>query len=330
MPPTIDKDARMLLREFVKLDEGESFTLLIDQGRRTEAEAVCRAAQEMGAEPVIVDISHQVDCLLAGNEFWVDPPPAVAAAVQNSNVTVAILDETYGFRLDHKVRQLISTGDHCSLYKVDLGMGDWGLAAADIIAADEAGKILVSGFAGADVVHITSQRGTDVTLSIRNRECLVVPTVPERGMPYAIPIPLWGEYNWAPVEASVEGKVVIDGITEATPHLHVVAEPVTWTVVNGRVVDVAGDVDADDFRTLFAVDDGASMIGELGVGGNPRGIVGTETEKALLGTVHFGLGQNDEYPGGSILSKVHVDGGVRAATIEVDGKTIMVDGSLVD
>lgn len=329
MPPTIDQDARMLLREYVKLGEGESLTLLIDQGRRAEAEAVCRAAQEMGAEPVIVDISHQVASLLAGDDFWVDPPAAVTAAVQNSNVTVAVLDETYGFRLDHKVRQLISTGDRCSLYKVDLGMGDWELAADDITAADEAGRTLLSRFTGADVVHITSPGGTDVTLSIRSRECLVVPTVPKRGMPYAIPVPLWGEYNWAPIETSVEGTIVIDGITEATPQLHVVSEPVTWTVVNGRVVDVAGGADAVDFRALFAIDDGASMVGELGVGGNPRGIVGTETEKALLGTVHFGLGQNDEYPGGSILSKVHVDGGVRSATIEIDGTTIMVDGSLL-
>lgn len=329
MQPTMDQDAQALLRDFVKLGDGETLTLLADRGRWDEAEAMARIAAEMGAGPVIVDITHQVEQVIGGDDFWIDPPPSVVAAVEHSSVTIAIVDETYGFRLDHKVRQLFSTGERCSLFKVDLGMGDWGLSGEHVAAADAAGQTLLASLAGADVVRVTTEAGTDVTLSIRDHDCLVVPTVPTRGKPYAIPIPLWGEYNWAPVENTVQGTIVIDGITEATSQLHVVSEPVTWTVHGGRVVDVAGGVDAEDFRKLFTIDEGASMVGELGIGGNPQAIAGTETEKALLGTVHFGLGQNDEYPGGRILSKVHVDGGVRAATIEVDGVTVMADGVLV-
>ena len=161
---------------------------------------------------------------------------------------------------------------------------------------------LLGALASADRIHVTSPGGTDVTLSIKGHGCLPVVAVPERGLPYAIPIPLWGEYNWAPVAGSVNGTIVIDGITEATAVLHVVSEPVTWTIVEDRIVDVRGGQDADDFRTLFAIDDGASLIGELGIGGNPRAIYGTETEKARFGTVHFGVGQNDEYPGGEVRS----------------------------
>jgi leucyl aminopeptidase (aminopeptidase T) len=168
-----------------------------------------------------------------------------------------------------------------------------------------------------------------VKLSIRGHDCLAVSVVPERGMPYAIPVPLWGEFNWAPVEGSVNGTIVVDGITEATPMLHVVSEPVTWTVSDDRIVDVRGGQDADDFRRTCETDAGSSLSGELGIGGNPRAIFGTETEKARLGTVHFGVGQNDEYPGGQIRSAVHIDGVVRNARVDVDGTVLIADGRYV-
>ncbi len=72
-----------------------------------------------------------------------------------------------------------------------------------------------------------------------------------------------------------------------------------------------------------------SLIGELGIGGNPHALYGTETEKARLGTAHFGLGQTDEYPGGTIRSAVHVDGVIRNARVEVDGVAVIADGRLV-
>lgn len=324
----LENDARMLVRDFVKLRADETLTVLVDGPRRHEGEALVRAAQEIGVKAVTIDISQHVAALLLGDTFWTNPPPSVVAAVQASNVTIAVIDETYGFRLDHKVRSLFEIGPDCSLYKVDLGMGDWRLTPADIAQVGTIADTLLGALAGADAIHVTSPGGTDVTLSIRGHGCLPVVAVPERGLPYAIPIPLWGEYNWAPVTGSVNGTIVIDGITEATAVLHVVSEPVTWTIVEDRIVDVKGGQDADDFRTLFKTDDGASLIGELGIGGNPRAIFGTETEKARLGTVHFGVGQNDEYPGGEVRSAVHVDGVVRNARLEADGRLLIADGRL--
>jgi hypothetical protein len=322
-------DARAVVRDFIKLGEGETVTVLTDGPRRAEAQAVMAAAQDVGADAVLLDISHQVASLLLGDAFWVAPPAPVVAAVQASRVTVIVLDETYGFRLDHKVRSLFETGPECSIYKVDLGMGSWRLKPEDVAEVQRIGGDLRNAMSGADRVHVTSPAGTDVRLSIRGHECLPVEVVPERGKPYAIPVPLWGEYNWAPVRGSVNGTIVIDGVTEATSKLHVVGEPVTWTVANDAIVDVRGGQDAEDFRKVFDTDAGSSLIGELGIGANHRASFGTETEKARLGTVHFGVGQNDEYPGGEILSAVHIDGVVRNARVEVDGKLLIADGRFV-
>ena len=326
MDPFLLSDARTVVRDFVKLRSGENVTVLSDGPRAAEAAAVLQACQEFGAEAVLLDLSQQVASLLLSEAFWVDPPPPVIAAVQASDVTIVVLDETYGFRLDHKVRTLFEPSPECSIYKIDLGMGSWRLRREDVDTVERTGRELLAAMAGADIVHVTSPAGTDVRLSIRGRDCLPVDVVPARGMPYAIPVPLWGEYNWAPVEESVEGTIVIDGITEATPVLHVVSDPVTWTVTRDRIVEIRGGQDADDFRRIFDTDAGSSLIGELGIGGNHRAIFGTETEKAKLGTVHFGVGQNDEYPGGQIRSAVHVDGVVRNARVEIDGRVLIADG----
>lgn len=329
MDPFLLSDARTVVRDFIKVRPGETVTVLSDGPRAPEAVAVVHACQEVGAEAVQLDLSHQVAALLLSDVFWEDPPAPVIAAVNASSVTIVVLDETYGFRLDHKVRTLFEPGPDCSIYKIDLGMGSWRLRRDDADAVQRTGRALLDEMAGADAVHVTSPAGTDVRLSIQGRDCLPVDVIPQRGMPYAIPVPLWGEYNWAPVEGSVQGTIVIDGITEATPVLHVVSEPVTWTVVADRIVEIYGGQDADDFRRVFATDAGSSLIGELGIGGNPHAMFGTETEKAKLGTVHFGVGQNDEYPGGQIRSAVHVDGVVRDARVEVDGRVLIADGRFV-
>jgi hypothetical protein len=62
---------------------------------------------------------------------------------------------------------------------------------------------------------------------------------------------------------------------------------------------------------LISLDPGAGIIGEIGIRDNPKALKGTETEKALLATCHFGLGDNGEYLGGKNKSQAHVDGGVR-------------------
>ena len=119
----LESDARMLVRDFVKLRADETLTILVDGPRRREGEALVRAAQEIGVRAVSIDMSQDVAALLLGDAFWTPPPPSIVAAVQASNVTIAVIDETYGFRLDHKVRGLFETGPTCSLYKVDLGHG---------------------------------------------------------------------------------------------------------------------------------------------------------------------------------------------------------------
>jgi leucyl aminopeptidase (aminopeptidase T) len=74
---------------------------------------------------------------------------------------------------------------------------------------------------------------------------------------------------------------------------------------------------------------GRRTIAELGIGTNPgatiTGVI-LEDEKAE-GTVHFAFGTNTGIGGGNRAS-VHIDGLVREAMVELDGRLILRNGVL--
>jgi leucyl aminopeptidase (aminopeptidase T) len=73
------------------------------------------------------------------------------------------------------------------------------------------------------------------------------------------------------------------------------------------------------------------LIAELGIGTNPNACVTghiLEDEKAI-GTAHLAFGTSASF-GGDNVSNVHIDGLVRAPTIELDGRLLMRDGELLD
>lgn len=321
-------EARLVINEVVRVKQGETVALMTNSQRRSEADALALAAYDAGADIMTVDVSQHEGKILTDQKYWTDPPKHVIATLQNSNVSIFTVHQTYGFRLAHKIRFFLKISESCQPFKLDPGMGTWGLTRVDLDRIMETSKKIMGSLDGHDEVHITSPRGTDVRLSVKGRLCKPVLPLMDRGKTPVHGIPLWGEDNWAPVEEMTAGKIVVDGITEATPAARTVREPVEWIVKGGRVVEVSGGEDADDFKRVMATDEGASVIGELGIGGSHKAILGTESEKGRLGTVHFGIGNNLNYPGGRNKSQIHVDGSVRRVTVEVDGKTIIQDGDL--
>lgn len=324
------RDARLIAKTFLQLRSGEAVSVFTEAARREEAEAFAFAAEEAGADVIVVDIGRQVADLLTGDEFFIPPSPHVLGAMEGANIGVFVVNETYAFRLDHKIYQVTQTSEERSFFAIDPGMGTWGFTERDLQEVKSRGDRLLAAISGGDQVRVTSPGGTDLTLSIKGRDCLYVTPLPWRGLASVYPVPLWGELNWAPIEDSTNGTVVVDGLSEATTELKDVATPVTWTVRDGRVVDVSGTgTDADEFRAIFEIDEGAAVVGEFGVGANHKALAATQSEKAMLGTIHLGMGENKMYPGGVNRSKVHVDAGVRNVSIEVDGRSVMENGRVV-
>jgi leucyl aminopeptidase (aminopeptidase T) len=129
-----------------------------------------------------------------------------------------------------------------------------------------------------------------------------------------------GEAYLAPLEGESHGVMVVEwGPTSK------LESPLTLTIVDGRVLSIAGD---DTLRARlearFAENDACRNLAELGIGTNdkasrPDNVL--EAEK-ILGTIHLALGDNTGF-GGVVAAPFHEDYVFYQPTVTL----IMVDGS---
>jgi hypothetical protein len=183
--------------------------------------------------------------------------------------------------------------------------------------------------------RVTSRYGTEFTYRVDDR--IFVPPLPsDRFDPYKIInfdkdenrkggnlyyylFPT-GEFNVAPIESSAHGKLVIDLTMH---HLGRLATPIELTIEQGRVINIDGGADARilrDYLHLYGDDNAYMCPAEASVGVNAKAVVrGIQREdKNIMGTMHFGLGTNIDV-GGSVKSKIHMDGVILEPTLYVDG-----------
>jgi leucyl aminopeptidase (aminopeptidase T) len=183
--------------------------------------------------------------------------------------------------------------------------------------------------------RVTSRHGTDFTYGVEGR--IFVPPLPGEGFdPYKITdfqkdenrktgklyyylFPT-GEFNVAPIEGSANGKLVIDLCMHHIGRIH---DPIELTVTDGRVVGIDGGHEARMLADHLAEygDENAYMCpAEASVGVNAKSLIrGIQREdKNIIGTMHFGLGTNIDV-GGTVMSRIHMDGVILQPTLYVDG-----------
>jgi aminopeptidase len=171
-------------------------------------------------------------------------------------------------------------------------------------------------FDGAEEVRIVGT-GTDLRLSLAGREGLV-----DEGL-YNMP---GGEFFFSPVEEATEGVIEFAEFPAVHGGRH--CEGVRLVFEGGRVVDAGAKTDEDYLLSQLDADDGARVLGELGVGCNPR--IQRHTRNVLFdekidGTVHLAVGAGFPFLGGKNVSAIHWD---MVKDLHTGGR-IYVDGALL-
>jgi aminopeptidase len=174
-------------------------------------------------------------------------------------------------------------------------------------------------FQAAERVTITG-RGTDLTFSTRGRRYAVGDG--HLNMPD-------GEIYTAPVDDSAEGEITFD-----LPGVYggVFIEGIHLAFRRGRVVAATARTHEELLHRLLDTDEGASRIGEFGVGTNdgiPHFFGDILYDEKMAGTVHIALGRAYEHCGGVNRSAVHWDliKDLRTeGTIQLDGKVVFERG----
>jgi len=198
--------------------------------------------------------------------------------------------------------------------------------AADYQAIAERSLRLARILSAGSVARVTSQAGTDITLSIAGREGIAdTGLLTQKGAFGNLPA---GEAFLAPVEGTAEGVIVVDGSLGDTG---VLDEPITLLVKEGFVTEIRGGRKAEQVRRLLEPHGrDAFNIAELGVGTNDRArLVGNVLEdEKVMGTLHIAVG-NNAFMGGRVNVPSHHDGVLLSPDLLVDGREVMRAGKIL-
>jgi len=181
-------------------------------------------------------------------------------------------------------------------------------------------------------VEISSSAGTSLTLSTEKRKFFTDTKLDWKSMKW-MNLPT-GEVIVAPVEDSLEGKLVCDMAIGGIGKLKTPVEVVTK---NGKVEKLLSK-DQNILRRVrdtFETDDWSDIVGEFAFGINPKARFVDEFLEAekVLGTIHLAFGSNTDMPGGKNPSKNHIDLLISKPTVKVKKKdekviTVLVEGNL--
>ena len=173
----------------------------------------------------------------------------------------------------------------------------------------------------ADQVRIVGEE-TDLTFSIRKR--IAIPCAGEYNMPD-------GEIFTAPLENSTEGKIYFEFPAIAGGRE---VGGIRLVFRKGRVVEASAEKNEEYLKEMLAVDKGASVLGEFGIGANAGVTAFTRDillDEKMEGTIHLAVGRSYPESGGKNDSAVHWDmiKDLRAkGEVLLDGKPVLRSGVL--
>lgn len=320
-------DAALVVDVCFSVAKDDVVTIITDNAHQMLADIVADVAGQRGGRPVVVNNEQQVKRALADTLYPMAPPPTLHQAMVNSDEIIIIANLEWANRFAHTAAVKESCARMAKIASVEEGMGRWPLTVDDIHQAKERAIQTIKALEGKKHVRVRSDKGTDVTVCIEGRPALEVTPLRQRGWMMG-PLPLWAEVAFAAVEDQTSGTIVVDGNMLGIG-VDVVSEPIAWTVRDGKAVAIEGGRDAAQLRKVIEGVPNVETIGEYAFGTSLKSPLGSPSEKGRLGNVHFALGDNQSaYPGGQNTCRLHLDGVVRNATMQIvdTGQYIFKDG----
>ena len=284
----VEQGAERIVRDWIKVKEGERIAILTEEGYHDQADAIRRKAEKQGAETVLVSLPLQGK--QAGTVLETAP---VAGILDRSDVIIGATK--YSVLTARKIRDAVAAGQRflslplftCSGRKM-LAMPFLAMPPAE--ASSMAARLLEK-FRGKETVRITTPAGTDLRLSVAARQAGAFTGDFSHG---SCCDSCCFEVYVAPREDSAEGTLAVDA---SLGYLGAPEKPLFLQFRRGQLTEIECSEDGKrlrDYISAFA-DDRMNVAGELGIGlntlGRCRGDCYIEDE-SVYGTFHIGMGRN--------------------------------------
>lgn len=272
--------------------------------------------------------THMVKLKTEPNIFRTEIPKEIKDIFtkQNTDIFINLLRgvrEETPFRIE--LTKMETTGQkaraaHCPGITLDmLTDGALALTTKDHRRMQRFSKNLIQNLSQATKVEITNPHGTKLSMNVEGRPFFTDTIFDWETMKW-MNMPT-GEVIVAPVENSLEGKLVCDmsigGIGPLKTHVEIIAK-------NGKAQNITSEDGhvLERVRDSLKTDDRANIVGEFALGINPKARFVEEFLEAekLLGTIHVAFGNNSDMPGGKNPSKNHMDLLISKPTVRITNR----------
>jgi leucyl aminopeptidase (aminopeptidase T) len=273
-------------------------------------------AQGEGADATLAVISERESAAA-------EPPRPVAAAMAAADVVLAPTIQSLSHTAARKAASEagVRIGTLPGVTEEMLSR----LMTGDLEEIRRRGWAVVTALNRASEARITCAHGSDLRIGLEGRMGIVdAGELGNRGAFGNLPC---GEGFIAPVEATTEGTLVVDG---SIAEIGLLETPVALTVREGHLVEATGPDGEQLMELLTAHGEDGTNVAELGIGTNEEAILTgniLEDEK-IFGTCHVAFGASAAI-GGTVQVPVHLDCVVLEPTVEIDGETIVSGGDLL-
>ena len=331
-PLDAEKSARNALECVLEAKKNEKITIFCDDTRAEVGEAFEKGALNLNLDTKLVLLETEPQVFRQEIPIKLNKYLTTKHADIYINLLRGIREET-PFRIklihcetsDHKTRL-----GHCPGVTIDmLTQGALALTVEEHKQMQSFAQDLMDKLKFADKVEISTPAGTKLSLSVSARPFFTDTTIDWKLMKW-MNLPT-GEVIVAPVEDSLEGKLVCD---LAIGGIGPIASPVIIAVKRGKVERVICK-NAEILKKVqnsLHIDAMAKVVGEFAFGINPKARFVEEfleTEK-VHGTVHVAFGDNTDMPAGKNNSANHMDFMMGKPTVNAIAKNGSVIRMLID
>ena len=303
--------ARTVLKNCLAVKREEKLLLVTDDGKAALTRIFKEAAQDLGLDVVLMEGPLQ-----EGGE----PPRLIADAMLGADAAMLLtsgsLTHTHARGAATKKGVRIASLPRITQEVIEKTF------VVDYVEMGRITDILTRKLTQAEEVRVTTELGTDISLSIKGREAMAdAGDLTGFGAVGNLPA---GEAMISPLEGRGDGIIVVDGVVAG---LGILSSPLKLFMEKGRIVYAEGEQARDFLNYIGAYDSHADAIAEFGIGTNPKcGIMGNPlSDEKIYGTIHFGFG-NNLFMGGAQDSIIHYDCIITKPTVHLDGKCIILEG----
>jgi len=310
--------ALIAARDCMAIKQDEKVLILTDGPLRKIGYALWEASKQLAADAIITEI-------IPRRSNGEEPPPAVAELMKL--VDVVLIPTSMSLSHTDARREASDKGARIATLPGITEDTMIRTLNADYYKIAERSRKIAGILHDGSMVRITTDRGTDIALSIDGRAGFADTGLNHNPGDFSnLPA---GEGYISPVEGKSVGVIVFDGSMAGVGKLR--DEIIKVEVIDGFASRIDG---ADGAKQLLSIMKPmgklAFNLAELGIGTNDKAqITGSVLEdEKVMGTVHIAFGDNKSM-GGFVKVASHLDGVIMNPSVYVDGELILEGGRLV-